>query len=253
MLGERGNFDGDQLVALLLRQPAAARFVVRKLFRYFIADEPPTDPATSTDVVGTPNATSLRPADDFIEPLAKQLRESDYDIAGVVRTMLASNYFYSRGAVGVRIKGPVEFAVGLIRSLAGHTDHYVLAEDLAALGQQVFYPPNVKGWNGGREWINAYTLLSRTNLVGKLTSGGGRYERKLGLDQSPSLADLGGASRDGGPLVRRLLDLLLAVEPPADVFDDLSKLAARRAGEDEFARRGRTLYAIATLPEFQLL
>lgn len=253
VLGERGNFDGDQLVALLLRQPAAARFVVRKLFRYFIADEPPTDPAASAEVVGTPNATSLRPADDFFEPLSKQLRESDYDIAGVVRTMLASNYFYSRGAAGVRIKGPVEFAVGLIRSVAGHTDHYALAEDLAALGQQVFYPPNVKGWNGGREWINAYTLLSRTNLVGKLTSGGGRYERKLGLDQSPSLADLGDASRDGGPLVRRLLDLLLAVEPPAEVIDDLAKLAARRNGEDEFARRGRTLYAIATLPEFQLL
>lgn len=254
VLGERGNFDGDELVGILLKQPAAARFLVRKLFRFFVADEPPAaDDAEASEVAGTPNSTAVRPSDDFIEPLARQLRESDYDVAGVVRTMLASNYFHSSAVVGRRIKGPVDFAVGLIRSLEGHVDHYALARDLAALGQQLFYPPNVKGWNGGREWINAYTLLSRTNLVERLTSGRGPYERKLGLDESPALADLASDATDGRAPVRRLCELLLAVAPPEAVVDELAKIARRRAGEDEFTRRGRALYALASLPEFQLL
>ncbi|MBL9083432.1 MAG: DUF1800 family protein, partial [Planctomycetales bacterium] len=260
VLGERGNFDGDQMVALLLEQPACARFLVRKLFRFLIADEPPVgdgDSATA-QVAGTPNSTAVRPSDEFIEPLARQLRESGYDIAGVVRTMLASNYFYSAAVAGRRIKGPVEFAVGLVRSLEGHVDHYALADDLAALGQQVFYPPNVKGWNGGRDWINAYTLLSRTNLVERLTAGSGRYERKLKLDECPAPATVSpadGASdpKDGRALVERLCDLLLAVRPPDAVVAQLAKAAERRSGEDEWTRRGRTIYALASLPEFQLL
>jgi uncharacterized protein (DUF1800 family) len=255
VLGERGNFDGDQLVALLLEQPACARFLVRKLFRFLIADEPPVgdgDSATA-QVAGTPNSTAVRPSDEFIEPLARQLRESGYDIAGVVRMMLASNYFYSSAVAGRRIKGPVEFAVGLVRSLEGHVDHYALADDLAALGQQVFYPPNVKGWNGGRDWINAYTLLSRTNLVERLTAGSGRYERKLKLDECPALADAASDPKDGRALVERLCELLLAVRPPEVVVAQLAKAAERRSGEDEWTRRGRTIYALASLPEFQLL
>ncbi|MGC3971570.1 MAG: DUF1800 family protein [Pirellulales bacterium] len=111
--------------------------------------------------------------------------------------MLASNYFHSSAIVGRHIKSPVEFAVGLVRSLEGHVDHYALADDLAALGQQVFYPPNVKGWNGGREWINAYTLMSRANLVERLTVGTGRYERKLQIDESTVLNDVAGQTTDG--------------------------------------------------------
>lgn len=245
VLGERGNFDGDALVDVLLRQPAAARFIVRKLFRYFVADEASHDPAAE----GTPNSTAVRPADELIEPLARQLRESNYDIGGVVHTMLSSNYFYSAASLRRRIKSPVEFAVGLIRVLTGNTDHYTLASDLAALGQRVFFPPNVKGWNGGREWINAYTLLSRTNLVAALTGGGGHYGRRLGLAECPALAGLS----DARELTRRLVDLLLSTDLPYHVLETLAASAERRSGEDEFACRGRTVLALASLPEFQLM
>jgi len=244
VLGARGNFDGDEVIDVLLEQPAAARFVVRKLFRFFVADEEPSDAAPA----GTPNSTAARPSDEFIEPLAARFRASGYDVADVLRTMLSSNYFYSEAALGRRIKSPIEFAVGLIRGLEGKTDHYALAADLAALGQQVFYPPTVKGWNGGREWITTYSLLSRTNLVAALVGGGGRYGRTLGLDRSPALADVS----DAGELVERLTALLLGVDVPAAVRKSLEKIAVRQAGEDEYARRGRVVHALASLPEFQL-
>lgn len=236
VLGERGAFDGDQIIDLLLRQPAAARYIVRKLYRYFVADEFP-ESASPAEVAA------------FLEPLAEELREHDYDVARVVRRMLTSNWFYAEGAMARRIKGPVEFAVGLVRSLEGHVDHYALSRDLAQLGQRVFFPPNVKGWNGGREWINSYTLVSRTNLIGEMASGSdGRYGDKLGLAECPALADC----RDERSLVQRLIDLTLAVAPPADVVDELERVAVRKAGESEARRRGRIVHALAALPEFQL-
>ena len=236
VLGERGPFDGDGVIDVLLRQPAAARFLVRKLYRFFVADE-------------FPESSTPAGIEALLEPLAVELRESDYDVGRVVGMILRSNWFFSEQAIARRIKSPVEFAVGLVRSLEGHVDHYALADDLNALGQRVFYPPNVKGWNGGREWINSYTLMGRMNLVAAMTGGSdGRYGDKLGLDRTPAAADC----RDEPALVDRLTTLLCAVAPPPEVSEALRRAAFAQPGESQSRRRGRLLQALAAQPEFQL-
>jgi hypothetical protein len=241
VLGKSGTFDGDEVIDVLLDEPAAAKFIVRKLYQYLVADNFP-------DSTGDP-AAAIAAHEALLEPLAAEYRRTDYDTGRLVRTILSSNHFYSASAMGRKIKSPVEFAVGLVRSLAGHTDHYALSDDLAALGQRVFYPPNVKGWNGGREWINAYTLLSRQNLATALCSGrDGRYGDKMELERSPSLADCDTSSK----LVERAVDLLASVRPPDTVIAELMKTAERRGDDSEAKRRARVVETIASLPEFQL-
>jgi hypothetical protein len=232
VLGARGEFDGDGLIDVLLRQPAAAKFLVRKLFRFYVADELEGGAA----------------GDALLEPLVDDLRKHDYDVGRLLRRMLASNYFFSPHSLLRRIKSPVEFAVGLVRALEGHTDHYALTADLTSLGQRVFYPPNVKGWNGGREWINAHSVLSRINLAGALVAADGRYAGKFGLAKSPAIQGIS----DDAALVRRLIELLLTTEPKPTIVDGLTAAAQRRDKEDDAARLARTVQAIASLPEFQL-
>ena len=246
VLGKSGAFDGDEVIDVLLDEPAAAKFIVRKLYRYLVADDFPE--ATGEGASGDP-AAAIAAHESLLEPLAADYREHDYDTGRLVRTILSSNHFYSAAAMGRKIKSPVEFAAGLVRSLDGHTNHYALADDLAALGQRVFYPPNVKGWNGGREWINAYTLLARQNLVAALVGErDGRYGDKLGLSRSPSLA---GCVTDVA-LAERAVDLLATVRPPDAVIAELAKAAARRGDDSDSKRRARVVETIASLPEFQL-
>src|SRR5262249_35526456 len=90
VLGQTGNWNGGDIVRTLLEQPAAARFLVRKLYRQFISE---------TDA----------PPDRLLEPLAEQLRKTDYDLSAVVRTMLRSQLFFSNHAYRKRIKSPVEY------------------------------------------------------------------------------------------------------------------------------------------------
>jgi hypothetical protein len=124
---------------------------------------------------------------------------------------------------------------------------YSLAEDLRALGQGVFYPPNVKGWDGGSEWINSSALLSRANLVWALVSGtDGRYKKRPPLAELARHAPQAAASR-----ARWFADLLLGVRLPDEVYVQLTAVAADANG-GEHLRLARLVQTIATLPEFQL-
>jgi uncharacterized protein (DUF1800 family) len=229
VLGQRGNWNGDDVLRILLEQPAAGRFLAGKVYRYFISDTAPP------------------PA--LIEPLADGYRKHNYDTAWLVRTVLSSNLFYSPHAIVQKIKAPVEMAIGLVRALEGTTNTVALAEDLRKLGQGVFYPPNVKGWDGGAEWINSSTLLSRVNLVWAIVSGrDGRYKHKVQLDR---LAAKYGQTKPADT-VRWLADLLLGAELPKDVYVRLTALAADDENGDEHLRLARVVQAIAALPEFHV-
>lgn len=230
VLGQRGPLNGDDVIGILLRQPAAGRFLAGKVFRYLVseADAPPPS---------------------LLEPLADGLRQRDYDLAWLVRTVLESNLFYSPAAMGQKIKAPVEFAVGLIRALEGTTNTYALAGALKDLGQGVFYPPNVKGWDGGAEWINSATLVARANLVWALVSGSeGRYTGKIALERLSALQGIDSPAET----VRRLLDVLLAAPVPEAVIVQLTSLASDDAQGDRRGRLARLVHAICTLPEFQV-
>ncbi len=162
VLGRTGNWNGDDVVRILLTQPAAARFLVRKLYRFFISE-------------------NAEPPDALLEPLAESFRKSDYDIAALVRIMLSSQHFYSGHAFRQRIKSPVEFVLGAVREVYLACDEktpdyrpllqQVLVRRLEAMGQVLFAPPNVKGWPGGRAWLNTASLLARDNFAQALAMG----------------------------------------------------------------------------------
>jgi hypothetical protein len=151
VLGKTGKFGGEEVVKLCLDQPVCADFVIRKLFAYFISE-------------------TLQPDPRLLEPLARQLRTRDYEILPVVGILLRSNLFFSETAYRARIKPPVEFAVGIMHALEGRADALQLAQMLDPMGQRLFAPPSVKGWDGASTWLNSTTLLLRHNLAAALTS-----------------------------------------------------------------------------------
>jgi uncharacterized protein (DUF1800 family) len=150
-LGKRGNWGGEDIVRICLGQEAASYFITGKLFRFFISD-------------------TIPPTRELLDPLATQLRKSDYDLRGVVERMLRSNLFFSPEAYRTQVKSPVDFAVGIVRGLEGKVGAEPLCDALEGLGQRLFAPPSVKGWNGGTQWINSNTLLLRNNLALAITS-----------------------------------------------------------------------------------
>lgn len=151
--GESGNFDGEDAVAIVLKQPSLEMFLARKWYRYFIADEP-------------------APSDELLKPLARKFRENDLQIAPTLRMLLSSNLFFSSHAVGHKIKSPVELVIGALRVFDATANSELIASGLLDIGQGLFYPPNVKGWEGGRAWINSSTLLGRANLFSRILSDG---------------------------------------------------------------------------------
>lgn len=152
LLGRTGRFGGEDIVRILLEQPATPRFLARELFREFVseADSPP---------------------DALLEPLAEELRRSNYDIKACLRTIFRSRLFYSEHAYRQRIKSPVEYVIGLTRSFDTSVSPQRLAQAMDGLGQLLFAPPNVNGWDGGQAWLNSATLLARHNLAAKLVGG----------------------------------------------------------------------------------
>lgn len=152
IFGQPGDYDGDEFVDLILKQPAAAPFIARKLFVFFVHDNP--DDAT-------------------IDRLARAFRESNYELAPLLKTMFLSREFYSQRAMGTQIKSPVQLIVGTLRTL-GLRDLEAPALTLATrtMGQDLFDPPNVKGWDGGAAWINTNTLFARDNFAAMLIARG---------------------------------------------------------------------------------
>lgn len=150
-MGQTGAWDGGDIQRIILSQPAAARFLVRKLYHYLIAE-------------------AQEPTDALLEPLTERFRQSDYDIADLVGTMLRSNHFFSEYAYRQRIKNPVEHAVGIVRAIQPGAPPRELVQPLEAMGQSLFAPPNVKGWPGGKHWLNSATVLARQNFSEHMTS-----------------------------------------------------------------------------------
>jgi hypothetical protein len=127
-----------------------------------------------------------------------------------------------------------------------------LGQGLSDLGQGLFYPPNVKGWDGGRAWINSASLLGRANLVRQTLQAGETSFDKSGGSLAGA-ADRAGAATPG-QTVGWLCDLLLAVDPPQDVRASLVRIADGADGgpADRGQRIAQAIRVMSALPEFQL-
>jgi uncharacterized protein DUF1800 len=229
ILGEEGNFNSKDAIRTVLRQPAAPRFVIRKLYRWFISE-------------------IEEPSDSLIAPLEESFA-IDYNIENLISTMLGSNIFFSQIAYRKRIKSPVEFALGIIQGLEENVSTTQLGQDLAALGQNLYHAPTIKGWQGGRHWINSSTLLGRCNLANALLSDKSLYSGKL----SPlAIAEKHGFSAldSAGQF---LLDLYLQGDLDSDVRESLHGKQPLSDSESDYSLELRQYaHQVFSLPEFQL-
>ena len=227
ILGRSGEFGGEDGVQIVVSQKAAPEFIVRKLIHYFVLDEPAVSPA-------------------LIRPLADELRAGGMQIAPTLRRILSSRFFFSRHAVGRKIRSPVELAVGFLRSLEGSCNSFELAASLRILGQGLFYPPSVKGWDGGRTWINSSTLLGRSNLIRHfLESNQSRFGRQPLQEYLKSQG-----VRSGEDIIHWFETGLFAVSIPDAARE---RLASLLKGDLNSPEQFKTMFhALCTLPEFQL-
>jgi uncharacterized protein (DUF1800 family) len=240
VFGKTGKLTGEDIARLCIDHPACPRYLVKKLYKFLVSD---------TDT----------PAADLIDPLAEEYRKSGFDTGKLVSTILRSNLFFSPSTYRAKIKSPVEFAVGTVRTLEGTAGAFPLTAALEGLGQVLFAPPSVKGWDGGPAWLNAQTLLGRNNLALSLTSTeDGRFGTRC--DPAELLA------KHKVTTDKEKVDFLLGVFMQADVPDaarkqllDYLKSAkdvkypAYWSADDIANHRTRAVtHLVLTLPEYQL-
>ena len=162
IFGKIGNFDGTDVVRLTLQQPAAARWITGKLWRFYAGSEPD-------------------------EALHKELVEAWNENKGLLRPFLQAMWthpaFYAPELARQRVKSPVEWLVGLCRQLERPLPAPALASEMTAqLGQKLFAPPNVKGWDGGITWINTASLQRRYDYAGWIIQGTQGVRDLAGMD-----------------------------------------------------------------------
>ncbi len=148
-LGQSGNFSGDDIVRVIYQQPACARFWASTLLGYFVYNDPEPE---------------------LIDQVAALLRKNDYNLAPVISAILQSNVFFSPRAYRAIVKSPVEFVVGIHKTLAMSSIEPTALRPLNQMGQILFYPPNVAGWPGGETWLTSQTMIARQNYVAALTN-----------------------------------------------------------------------------------
>jgi uncharacterized protein (DUF1800 family) len=251
VLGMQGNMDGDGLVDAIMRQEACALFIVFKLYKFFVRDVPMDLSAIDT---------STRKA---ILKLAQYFRAVNYEIKPVIRRLLLSRHFYDPVNMGTKIKSPSELLIGSVRSLLVPVrDIGVVADAMDLMGQSVFLPPSVKGWDGGRSWINTSTMFVRQNTLVYLLTGALPNRSVLMRDQShfdalslvPSLQRAAESEASDEQIVRELSLLTLGHEDDEVVGSVLQ--GARGDGEEGTMRNNdaavRALVLLTSMPEYQL-
>jgi hypothetical protein len=145
-LGKSGNFDGGDIINIILEQRATADFIAAKIYRFFVREDL---------------------SEQLQAKIGSTLRDNHYEIAPVLETIFLSRDFYSPASVGTAIKGPVELAISTyhklgLTSVPGVPD---FNQATAALGQQLLSPPTVAGWNSGQSWVTPGLLLERANFA----------------------------------------------------------------------------------------
>jgi len=250
-LGRTGNFGGEDVLRIILEQPATAEFITTKLYRFFVNDQP--------------NA-------QHIKPLAQAFYKSDYDIADLLERLFSAKWFYDAANVGTRIKSPVELLVGIKRTFGlTLTNERPLIVFQKALGQTLFEPPNVAGWPGGRNWIDSSSLLYRLQLPSVLLRNA---EFRVALkedenDIAPNVPRADRTFRQPVPATVQLAPVakLLADTPEAKQPQKLSqfvlqtpirpeslRLVQQAATHVDTAGRLRTMVtSLLSLPEYQMM
>lgn len=172
-MGRSGTFKGDDILSILLANPRTSEFICEKLWAEFISiDQPETS---------------------VIRSWAKSFRQSGYDISLLLKTIFTSAAFWDKKYQGGLIKSPIDLVIGSLRTLDHEDDdlpNLQINKQMKRMGQEIFAPPNVKGWEGGKHWIDDVKLPIRQAFLRKLTRGkmGDKKMIKKGMTSNMSMA-----------------------------------------------------------------
>lgn len=221
-MGRSGNWDGTDIIDILLEQRATATFLASRIYRYFVHEDIKRE---------------------YVAELADVMRRTDYDMAKVMYYLFTQDWFYDPSVVGQRIKSPVELLAGMMRTAhAKPSSKESLHKLFAGMGQLLFRPPSVAGWPGGRQWINSGTLPIRMNLPIVTLDTKGTLARRLGDGSMRFDVPLRKVEKQyGSLLLQELSDHIMNV--PMDV----AKVPAHIA-TDTLAR----LRLLMAVPEYQM-
>ncbi len=238
VFGKKGHWSGDDLVRLILDQPTTGHFITGKLFGFFAYQEP---------------------SPETVEKLTSVLRYQNYELAPTLKNLFLSKEFYSERAMNTQIKCPVQLLVGALHDLGVRrmNDYGVLDRMTQQMGQQLFEPPDVKGWRYGRNWISSDRLFTRYNSVAELVRSVPQPGRQ-GVDVV-AFVQQGGcttAAEVVDYLAKTCLLLPLTAEKRSEMIGYLGELPppgewAKR--HEEFNERLRNvLIFVTSLPEYQM-
>lgn len=144
VLGKTGNFDGGEVLDILLQQKQTARYITQKIYKFLVSD---------------------KPNQEKIDWLADRFYKSNYEISKLLEDIFTSDWFYEEKNIGALIKSPVELIAGIQRMLPMELENEEALMLLQrVLGQLLFYPPNVAGWPGGKSWIDSSSLMMRMRI-----------------------------------------------------------------------------------------
>ena len=250
-LGETGRFNGEDIIEIICRQEATAKFLARHMYHYFVADEPP--------VPQWPYTPPRNPA--AVDALAQAYFDSGYDITAMLRVLFTSDFFRSQDTWYEKVKSPADLMAGVLRLTGEYRmperDFVGESQRMTFMGQQLANPPSVEGWHQGTEWVDTGTLVERINFA----------TGHLGRIDAPGVRSMirGVCSQAEGPispegLVDACLDQMGARTVSDDTRESLLAFASKRgdlevAGRepDEKAQRrvAEMLQLVAATTEFQ--
>ncbi len=239
----QGQYDGDDFVDLIFTRRSASTFIVWKLYRYFVNDLP-HEPS--------------REVKSFVQAVGNLFKRNDWELKPILKTIFLSEHFYDEANINAIIKSPIQLIVQSMRVMNPPQRKkmlrtLVVASDL--MGQRLFGPPSVKGWDGGRTWINTSTMFMRHNTLLYLITGqrpdGHAWEADT--SQFNAMKVLGDERNDPKRVVKELLVNLLGVDTPdADrVSTLLDYLKTQHNAINDHTVKG-LLTLISSMPEFQL-
>jgi uncharacterized protein (DUF1800 family) len=238
VLGQSGNLNGDDVIEILVKQRATGKFLATKFVKFFVMDDP--DPA-------------------LVSRVADVYAKSNHNISKMVRALFTDPVFLSEKSFHAKIKSPVELVIGSIKTLQIKKLDGDLPQTMARMGQDLFMPPNVKGWDGGPAWIATDTMMERFNFANRITSA--KFIEMSKFSKPSDIVAKQGL-HSAGKMVDYFLDILVDGDVPAStreklvayVSSDIKGNPVKTVPDEQTldAKMRGLVHLIMTLPTYQL-
>ena len=247
-LGQRGRFNGEDIIHIICQQEATARFISRHLYSFFVSDEPPIPEWRYTPPTNP----------EAIDELTRVYFDSNYDISAMLRALFNSSYFQSQDSWYSKVKSPVELVAGVLR-LTGEfnrprreiIDRYFQA---SYMGQFLNNPPSVEGWHQGTDWLDTGTLVERVNFASQQIGDSTKPGIQAMIERIASTPNNVASPEN---LIRVCLEEMGVISVEEDTMKVLIDFASQghdqpiNASNDGSQRISATLQMVASTKEFQ--